>query len=90
MADLAIQAQKLNMNLEQIQDFTPTPMTLASVMFYTGLDPYTHEKIYIPSSIKDKKLQQLFFFLYNKKKRTELKAEISKIKRFDIIKLLGL
>jgi uncharacterized radical SAM protein YgiQ len=90
MADLAVQTRKLNMNLEQVQDFTPTPMTLASVMFYTGLDPYTLEKIYIPRSIKDKKIQQLFFFLFDKKKRSELKTELYKIKRSDIIKLLGL
>jgi radical SAM superfamily enzyme YgiQ (UPF0313 family) len=90
MADLSVQIQKLNMKLEQVQDFTPTPMTLASVTYYTGLDPYTLEKIYVPRSIKEKKIQQLFFFLYDKDKRKELKAELIKIKRFDIIKRLGL
>ncbi len=90
MADIALQAKKMNMKLEQVQDFTPTPMTLASVMFYTGFDPYTQEKISIPRSIKEKKLQQLFFFLYDKEKRKELKTELSKTKRFDIVKLLGL
>jgi uncharacterized radical SAM protein YgiQ len=90
MADISIQMQKLNIKLEQVQDFTPTPMTLASVMFYTGFDPYTLEKIHIPSSIKEKKIQQLFFFLYDKKKRKELKVELSRMKRFDIIKLLNL
>jgi hypothetical protein len=65
-------------------------MTLASVMFYTGFDPYTLEKINIPRSTKEKKMQQLFFFLYDKEKRMELKVELSKIKRFDIIQLLGL
>jgi uncharacterized radical SAM protein YgiQ len=90
MANLSVQMQKLNMKLEQVQDFTPTPMTLASVMFYTGFDPYTLEKMNIPSSIKEKKMQQLFFFLYDKEKRKELKVELSKMKRFDIIQLLGL
>ncbi len=90
MADLSIHIQKLNMKLEQVQDFTPTPMTLASVMFYTGFDPYTLRKIYIPRSIKEKKIQQLFFLLYDKEKRKELKNELFKMKRFDIIKLLGL
>lgn len=90
MADLAIQTKKLKMNLEQTQDFTPTPMTLASVMFYTGFDPYTFEKIFIPRSIKEKKFQQLFFFLNDKAKREELKVELSRVKRFDIIGLLGL
>ena len=90
MADLFVQIQKLNMKLEQVQDFTPTPMTLASVTYYTGYDPYTLEKIHVPRSIKEKKIQQLFFFLYDKDKRKELKAELIKIKRFDIIKRLGL
>ena len=85
-----MQMQKLNMKLEQVQDFTPTPMTLASVMFYTGFDPYTLEKMIIPRSIKEKKMQQLFFFLYDKAKRMELKVELSRAKRFDIIQLLGL
>ncbi len=90
MADLSVQMQKLDMKLEQVQDFTPTPMTLASVMFYTGLDPYSLEKMDIPRSIKEKKIQQLFFFLYDKEKRKELKVDLSKAKRFDIIQLLGL
>jgi len=90
MADISIQMQKLNIKLEQVQDFTPTPMTLASVMFYTGFDPCTLEKIHIPNSIKEKKIQQLFFFLCDKKKRKELKVELSRMKRFDIIKLINL
>jgi uncharacterized radical SAM protein YgiQ len=90
MAELSVQARNLNMNLEQVQEFTPTPMTLASVMFYTGLDPYTLENIYIPRSIKEKKTQHLFFFLYEKEKREELRSELSKLKQFHIIQLLGL
>jgi len=90
MADLAVQTRKLDMTLEQVQNFTPTPMTLASVMFYAGMDPYTLKKISIPRSIKEKKLQQLFFFLYDKNKREELRDELFKIKRTDIIQQLGL
>ncbi|MFH0992084.1 MAG: YgiQ family radical SAM protein [bacterium] len=90
MADLSAQARELHMNLEQVQDFTPTPMTLSSVMYYTGLDPYSFKKLYIPRSVKEKKIQQLFFFLYKKEKRIELKAELTRLKRFDIIKRLRL
>ena len=90
MAELSLQMKKLNMKLEQVQDFTPTPLTLSSVMFYTGFDPYSLEKINIPRSIKEKKIQQLFFFLHNKDKRKELKADLLKMKRFDIINLLNL
>lgn len=90
MADLSVQIQKLNIMLEQVQDFTPTPMTLASVTYYTRFDPYSLEKINTSRSIKEKKIQQLFFFLYDKDKRKELKAELIKIKKYDIIKSLGL
>ncbi len=90
MAELSIQLRKLNMNLEQVQDFTPTPMTLASVMFYTGINPYTMELFSTPRSIPEKKLQQLFFFLYKKEKRIELKNELRRLKRFDLIERLEL
>ena len=90
MADLSVQIQKLNIKLEQVQDFTPTPMTLASVIYYTGYDPYTLEKYNVPRSIKEKKIQQLFFFLYDKEKRKKLKVELFRMKRFDIINLLNL
>ena len=90
MAELSLQMKKLKKKLEQVQDFTPTPMTLASVMFYTGFDPSTLEKTNIPRSIKEKKIQQLFFFLYDKEKRKELKADLLKMKRVDIINLLNL
>lgn len=53
---------KLNFTLEQVQDLTPTPMTLSSVMFYTGEDPYTHEKVYVARSQDEKKKQKSFFF----------------------------
>ena len=57
MANLAIKTKKYNLKLEQVQDFTPTPMTLATVMFYTGINPYTEEKVKIAKS-KDQKLSQ--------------------------------
>ncbi len=53
---------KLNFSLEQVQDLTPTPMTLSSVMFYTGEDPYTHEKLFVARSQDDKRLQKSYFF----------------------------
>jgi uncharacterized radical SAM protein YgiQ len=89
MADLSVQLRELGLNLEQVQDFTPTPMTLGSVMYYTGLDPYTMKELYIPRSPKEKKMQQLFFFLYKKEKRDELKAELARTRR-DLVKRLGL
>lgn len=53
---------KLHFNLEQVQDLTPTPMTLSSVMFYTGEHPYTHERVYVARSQEEKRRQKSYFF----------------------------
>jgi uncharacterized radical SAM protein YgiQ len=55
----------LNFTLEQVQDLTPTPMTLSSVMFYTGENPYTGEKVYVARSQTDKRKQKQYFFRKN-------------------------
>ena len=59
---------KLNFTLEQVQDLTPTPMTLSSVMFYTGENPYTGEKVYVARSQEDKRKQKQYFFKKNQHK----------------------
>ena len=56
---------KLNFTLEQVQDLTPTPMTLSSVMFYTGENPFTGEKVYVARSQDDKRKQKQYFFKKN-------------------------
>ncbi len=66
MAELAIQTKKLNFYLEQVQDFTPTPMTLAAVIYYSGYHPYTMEKVYAAHTPEDKLEQRMFFFWYKK------------------------
>jgi len=53
---------RLHFTLEQVQDLTPTPMTLSSVMFYTGENPYTHEKVYVARSQEEKRRQKGYFF----------------------------
>ena len=53
---------KLHFTLEQVQDLTPTPMTLSSVMFYTGENPYTHEKVFVAQTQEDKRRQKSYFF----------------------------
>ena len=53
---------KLHFNLEQVQDLTPTPMTLSSVMFYTGENPYTHERVFVARSQEEKRRQKSWFF----------------------------
>ena len=53
---------KLHFTLEQVQDLTPTPMTLSSVMFYTGENPYTHTRVFVARSQDDKHRQKQYFF----------------------------
>jgi radical SAM superfamily enzyme YgiQ (UPF0313 family) len=53
---------RLHFDLEQVQDLTPTPMTLSSVMFYTGENPYTGEAVYVARSQEDKRRQKAYFF----------------------------
>jgi radical SAM superfamily enzyme YgiQ (UPF0313 family) len=49
---------------EQVQDFTPTPMTLSTVMFYTGIDPYSGKKVYVARKAEEKKAQKEYFFYF--------------------------
>jgi uncharacterized radical SAM protein YgiQ len=64
MQQLAEQCKRLHYRPEQVQDFTPTPMTLATTMFYTGLNPYTMEKVYVAKSKKEKDMQKGYFFFW--------------------------
>ena len=66
MAVLAARTKDLNMHLEQVQDFTPTPMTLSTTMFYTGLNPYTMQPVYVARTPKEKKQQNQYFFWWKK------------------------
>ena len=67
MQQLAEQSKRLNYRPEQVQDFTPTPMTLATTMFYTGLNPYTMEKVYVAKTKEEKQKQNSYFFWWKKK-----------------------
>ena len=88
MADLAAKTKALNFKLEQIQDFTPTPMTLATVIYYSGYHPYTLEKIYTAKTSEQKLAQRKFFFWYKNEYRQQLIAELRKIGRPDLEKIL--
>lgn len=88
MAELAAKTKELNYRLEQVQDFTPTPMTLSSVMYYTGLDPYTMQPVYVPKTKDERLLQRKFFFWYKTEYFSELRNYLMKIKRIDLVKRL--
>ncbi|MDY5968447.1 MAG: DUF3362 domain-containing protein, partial [Bacteroidales bacterium] len=66
MADLALEMKRLGYRLEQIQDFTPTPMTLSTEMYYTGIDPETMRPVYVAVRPDEKKQQNDLFFFYKK------------------------
>ena len=86
MAELAATTKQLDFKLEQVQDFTPTPMTLATTMYYTGFHPYSLQKINSAKTEEEKKSQNMFFFWYKKEFKEKIKATLSKIKRPDLIK----
>ncbi|MBI5217317.1 MAG: YgiQ family radical SAM protein [Bacteroidia bacterium] len=88
MAELAIETKKLHFKLEQVQDFTPTPMTLASVMYYTGFDPNTLQKIHIPRTQEEKLGQRKFFFWYKKEYRGKIINDLKRTGRTDLLKRL--
>ncbi len=88
MAELAVETKKLNFHLEQVQDFTPTPMTLSSAMFYTGLDPYTLKPIHVARKQEEKLGQRKYFFWYKKEFRNKIIQDLENMKRPDLLKKL--
>ena len=88
MAELACETKRLNFHLEQVQDFTPTPMTVSTEMWYTGLHPYTLEPVYSAHSQKEKEVQRMFFFWYKKEMRNAIIRELRRIGRIDLIDYL--
>ena len=85
MAELAVKTKKLNFHLEQIQDFTPTPMTLSTEIFYTGINPYTMKPVYTARTQKEKLAQRQFFFWYEPAQRSKIIAELKRMGRSDLI-----
>jgi uncharacterized radical SAM protein YgiQ len=85
MAELAVKTRKLNFHLEQVQDFTPTPMTLATEMYYTGIHPYTLEKIPCARSKSEKLSQRRFFFWYLAEYRSGIMHFLRQVKRNDLL-----
>jgi len=86
MAELASELKQNGIYPEQVQDFTPTPMTLSSVIFYTGVDPYTLKTVHVVRSSEEKKAQQRFFFYYKPENRNDIRKQLLKLNRVDLIK----
>lgn len=90
MAELAVITRRLNFQLEQVQDFTPTPMTVSTETWYTGYHPYTLEPVFSARTQREKLAQRLFFFWYKPEERKNILNELRRIGRTDLIdKLYG-
>jgi uncharacterized radical SAM protein YgiQ len=90
MAELALVTKALHLRLEQVQDFTPTPMTLATEIYYTGYHPYSLEKVYTARSKEEKLSQRQYFFWYKPEYRRSIIQALQRLGRKDLIaKLFG-
>lgn len=90
MANLAVETKDMGFRLEQVQDFTPTPMTVATVIYYAGVHPYTLKPIYTAKSKRQKQNQHLFFFWYKRENYRIIREKLKAIGREDLAdKLIG-
>ncbi|EJX01163.1 radical SAM domain protein [gut metagenome] len=85
MAELAAETKELNFQLEQVQDFTPTPMTVATETWYSGYHPYTLEEVFSAKTPEDKRKQNMFFFWYKAEERNNILNELRRMGRDDLI-----
>ena len=85
MAELAVETKRLQFHLEQVQDFTPTPMTVSTEMWYAGYHPYTLERVFSAKSPQEKLRQRMFFFWYKPEERRKIVAELRRMGRDDLI-----
>ncbi len=88
MAELAVKTKNLDFKLEQVQDFTPTPMTVATEIYYSGYHPYTGEKIFTAIRPEDKLAQRKYFFWYDHAYRLDIERSLTRMHRPDLIKKL--
>ena len=88
MANLAAETKDMGFQLEQVQGFTPTPMTVATIIYYSGYHPYTLKKVNTPITQKEKEEQHRFFFWYKDENKAWIKKTLNKLGREDLLKVL--
>ncbi len=88
MAELAVKTKRLDFQLEQVQDFTPTPMTVSTETWYTGYHPYTLEPVFCAKTPQEKLAQRQFFFWYKPEERQRIERELRRLNRPDLIQAL--
>ena len=85
MAGLAAETKELNLHLEQVQDFTPTPMTVSTEIYYTGYHPYTGKKVFTAISPEEKLAQRKYFFWYDRTYREDITRSLQRLHRTDLL-----
>jgi len=85
MAELAVETKDLNFHLEQVQDFTPTPMTVATEIYYTGYHPYTGEKVFTAIRPEEKLAQRKYFFWWDNAYRADITRSLTQMHREDLL-----
>lgn len=90
MAELAVETKQLDFRLEQVQDFTPTPMTVATEIYFSGYHPYTGQRVYCAHSQQEKLAQRRYFFWYDRKQQPDIRRSLLRLHRPDLIKKLGM
>lgn len=88
MANLACETKDMGFKLEQVQGFTPTPMTVATEIYYSGYHPYTLEKVYTPRSKQEREDQHQFFFWYKKEHQEWIRKTLTRVGRMDLLRKL--
>ena len=88
MAELAVKTKALDFKLEQVQDFTPTPMTVASEIYYSGVHPYTLKPVYTAVRPEEKLAQRKYFFWYDRTYRPDIERSLHRLHRPDLIRSL--
>lgn len=85
MANLAVETKDMGFKLEQVQGFTPTPMTVATIIFYTGVHPYTLKPVYTAKTPKQKRDQHLYFFWHKRENHRRIKDKLTNMGRTDLL-----
>jgi len=88
MANLAAETKDMGFQLEQVQGFTPTPMTVATVIYYSGFHPYTLKPTRTPKTKKEKEDQHRFFFWYKRENQQWISNILTKVGRADLLQKL--
>jgi len=76
MAQLAVTMKRMGYRLEQVQDFTPTPLTRSTEMYYTGIDPDTMQPVYVATRSEDKQQQRMLFFYYKREMQPQIRQTL--------------